>query len=77
MKLKLILALALCGLFLLGGCFILQDEAGPKYAELRLGDDGKKQLLIVSDNWLAVLPADGHGRGGPQHGVYDWVFLAR
>ena len=74
-KSKPILSLLICSLSLFSGCFILQDVAGPEYAELRLDDDGRRQLLIVSDNWLAVLPADGHGPGGPQHGVSEWFFL--
>lgn len=44
-----------------------------KYAELRIDNNEKMQLLICYDEWLGVVTV--HGYGGYAHGIDCWAAL--
>jgi len=72
MKLKSALFLAVLSLLAFSGCGIITPLSKTTYAELRLDDDGKRQLLIESDQWMGVAPPDGPG--GNRH-FMEYSFL--
>jgi hypothetical protein len=73
MKLKLNVILAAGCILALTGCGIITPLPSVTYAELRLGDGDKRQLLIETDEWRPLLSAEGFG--GNKHWTQAWFEL--
>jgi len=73
MKLKHALFLAFLGVLTFSGCGIIGPLPERTYAELRIGDDGKIQLLIESDQWMGIV--NPLRQGGNQHWIQEWYTL--
>jgi hypothetical protein len=73
MKSKLNTILATACLVWLTGCGIISSLPPTNYAELRVGDGDKRQLLIESDEWQGVINMDA--KHGFRHRTCCWFSL--
>lgn len=76
LPMKTMLGWGLCLTFglLFGGCQASSRES-KKYAELRTGDGGRVQVVIVADQWGGIFTVHGFGPGNVKN-LHYWTTLS-